>query len=387
MPEASNKDLERTCSLAAQVLLLGDLPQSGGLLQSIPKRSRCEAPWMPSLLQPTYANNTQQWRARMKTDLFLVTIGVVLAASAAAEDLRSAPTQIDCDLPPAVKDAVNATAPPADEVFNVAGDENFMGQVLRYERIQFASSARLILNSELDFVVIAADELLFSPPLQTAAISLTPVAPQHGADGDPGPPVADRGRHGHNGDDGRNGKPGRPGTDGGEVHLPDVYILANSVQAQNPPSEFSYFEFVVDGIDGGNGGDGGRGGNGSRGGPGGKARDGAIGCDRGGGDGGDGGRGGPGGKPGNGGKAGDGADLLIGGPGQAVDLLKFSIVGNLPGAAGIGGESGASGAGGRGGSRGSGSKKCSGGDSGDKGAKPARTRPLNGSPGNEGAKC
>ena len=137
------------------------------------------------------------------TKLGAMAIGIAVASSSSAQDLTAEQIQIDCDLPQAVREAVNDTPPPPDEVFNVAGDETFMGQVLRYERIQFASDARLILNSDLDFVVIAADELLFSAPLQTAAITLAPRTPEHGSDGPPGPPVADRGRHGHNGGSGQ----------------------------------------------------------------------------------------------------------------------------------------------------------------------------------------
>lgn len=289
-------------------------------------------------------------------------------------------------LPTEVKDAINAVTPPPGEVFNVGANEVFEGQVLRYEKIQFASGASLTLSHEHEFLAIVADELLFAAPLQTATIKTTrPVL--HGKDGDPGKPGNKGGRTGrgdHHGERGGRGGGGQDGGDGGEQVLPTIYILANAVQAQNPPSGFPFLRIELEGVEGGDGGDGGAGGEGGRGGDGKRGKDGTLSCKRGGGNAGPGGYGGPGGHAGDGGKSGDGGDLVIIGRAPVIDRLKFSDVDNDPGAPGQGGQSGPSGPGGKPGARGGGTGFCRGGKNAERGTSPPRTEPKEGQSGPEG---
>ncbi|HKH43697.1 MAG TPA: hypothetical protein VKM72_03445 [Thermoanaerobaculia bacterium] len=292
-------------------------------------------------------------------------------------------------LPADVKAAINAVNPPPGEVFNVSPEEAFAGQVLRFERIQFASGASLTLSHEHDFVALVADELLFSSPLAKATVRFTAPPLLDGLDGLPGKEGAaggSAGRGNHHGGKGGKGREGEDGAPGGEQSLPTLYILTNAVKAENPPSTFPFFTMEFDGMKGGDGGDGGPGGKGGKGGDGKRGKDGFLECKRGGGNAGHGGPGGPGGHGGRGGDAGDGADVVIIGPTAVIDRLKFSEISHNPGAPGKAGQSGASAGGGNPGARGGGTGFCKGGKTAKKGPTPPLTVPTQeqGAPGRKG---
>lgn len=293
-------------------------------------------------------------------------------------------------LPQGVKDAINAAGPRPNETFNVGPGEIFLESVLWYERIQFANKATLTLNPKLSFVALVADELLFTgPPYFSVEVRFQESkAPEGtlGSTGSQGAPGGNgHGGHHHGYPGGRGGAGGRGG-DGGTLAVPTIYVLTNSVKAQDAPDQAALFHFSIEGIDGGHGGNGGQGGKGGPGGRGAQAISGPFSCQRGGGKGGPGGPGGYGGQPGDGGAASNGGELVLIGTTSAVDVLKFSEVSNLPGSPGDGGFSGLPGIGGDGGQGGKGKGHCRGGERGSRGGSPLQSpnRGANGAPGAKG---